>query len=163
VIASEVLRVRLVAYTDPLVLPMLAELSDEYSARYGEGHGFPDLLAEQRRGAAEFGRADGGVVLLVDPDGPVAGGAFRRHDPVTAELKRIWTASPYRRHGLASRTLAALEREIAARHYRRIRLTTGHRQPEAVGLYRATGYVPQFDDSLPPERIGKHAFVKELR
>ena len=40
-IASEVLRVRLVAYTDPLVLPMLAELSDEYSARYGEGHGFP--------------------------------------------------------------------------------------------------------------------------
>ena len=51
-IASEVLRVRLVAYTDPLVLPMLAELSDEYSARYGEGHGFPDLLAEPRRGAA---------------------------------------------------------------------------------------------------------------
>jgi len=136
VIASEVLRVRLVAYTDPLVLPMLAELSDEYSARYGAGHGFPDLLAEQRRGAAEFGRADGGVVLLVDPDGPVAGGAFRRHDPVTAELKRIWTAARYRRRGLARHTLAALEREIAARGYRRIFLTTGPRQPEAVGLYR---------------------------
>jgi hypothetical protein len=67
VIASEVLRVRLVAYTDPLVLPMLAELSDEYSARYGEGHGFPDLLAEPRRGAAEFGRADGGSASTPSP------------------------------------------------------------------------------------------------
>ena len=161
-IASEVLRVRLVAYTDPLVLPMLAELSDEYSARYGAGHGFPDLLAEQRLGAAEFGRADGGVVLLVDPDGPVAGGAFRRHDPVTAELKRIWTAARYRRRGLARHTLAALEREIAARGYRRIFLTTGPRQPEAVGLYRAAGYTPGFDASLPAEEVGIHAFTKEL-
>jgi len=162
VTASEVLRVRLVAYTDPLVLPMLAELSDEYSARYGEGHGFPDLLAEQRRGAAEFGPADGGVVLLVDLDGPVAGGAFRRRDPVTAELKRIWTAARYRRRGLARHTLTALEREIAARGYRRIFLTTGPRQPEAVGLYRAAGYTPGFDESLPAEEVGIHAFTKEL-
>jgi GNAT superfamily N-acetyltransferase len=153
---------RLVAYTDPLVLPMLAELSREYSTRYGEGHGFPDLTAEQQRGAAEFGPPDGGVVLLVGPDGPVSGGSFRRHDAVTAELKRIWTASSHRRRGLARHTLDALEREIAARGYRCIHLTTGPRQPEAVGLYRAAGYTPRFDGSLPPERIGKHAFVKDL-
>ena len=153
---------RLVAYTDPLVLPMLVALSHEYSSRYGTGHGFSDLPAEQRRGAVEFGAPDGGVVLLVGPDGPVSGGAFRRHDPVTAELKRIWTASGHRRRGLARHTLAALEREIAARGYRRIHLTTGPRQPEAVGLYRAAGYIPQFDESLPPERVGKHAFGKAL-
>ena len=159
---SPVLHTRLVAYTDPLLLPMLAELSHEYSSRYGDGHGFPDLPAEQRRGAAEFGPPDGGVVLLLGPDGPVSGGAFRRHDPATAELKRIWTAWRYRRRGLARHTLAALEREIVARRYRRIHLTTGPRQPEAVGLYRAADYTPQFDESLPPERIGKHAFTKEL-
>ena len=154
--------VRLVAYTDPLVLPMLAELSHEYFGRYGEGHGFPDLHAEQRRGAAEFGPPDGGVVLLIGPNGPVSGGAFRRHDEVTAELKRIWTASGSRRLGLASHTLAALEQQVAVRGYRRIYLTTGHRQPEAVGLYRAGGYTPRFDQSLPPERIGRHAFTREL-
>lgn len=157
-----VLQARLVAYTDPLVLPLLAELSHEYSIRYGEGHGFPDLRAEQRRGAAEFGPQGGGVVLLLGPDGPVAGGAFRRHDAQTAELKRIWTASRHRRRGLARRTLEALEREIAARRYRRVYLTTGPRQPEAVGLYRAAGYTPLFDPTRPPERIGKHAFTKDL-
>jgi len=163
VTTSWVLRARLVAYTDPLVLPMLAELSAEYSSRYGEGHGFPDLRAEQRRGAAEFGPPDGGVVLLIGPDGPVSGGAFRRLDAATAELKRIWTAARHRRRGLARQTLSELEREIAARDYRRIYLTTGPRQPEAVGLYRATGYTPRFDESLPSERIGKHAFTKELQ
>jgi GNAT superfamily N-acetyltransferase len=153
---------RSVAYTDPAVLPMLAELSHEYASRYGEGHGFPDLRAEQLRGAAEFGPPDGGVVLLLGPDGPVAGGAFRRYDAATAELKRIWTASGHRRRGLARQVLAALEEEIALRGYRRIRLTTGPRQPEAVALYRAAGYTPRFDASLPPERVGVHPFDKEL-
>ena len=159
---ASVLHTRLVAYTDPLLLPMLAELTHEYSSRYGAGHGFADVPAEQRRGAAEFGPPDGGVVLLVGPDGPVSGGAFRRHEGVTAELKRIWTAAGHRRRGLARHVLAALEEEIAARGYRRIHLTTGPRQPEAVRLYRAAGYTPLFDASLPPERIGKHAFRKDL-
>jgi GNAT superfamily N-acetyltransferase len=162
VAAPSVLPALLVPYTDLLALPMLAELSHEYSTRYGPGHGFADLAAEQRRGAAEFGRPDGGVVLLVGPDGPVSGGAFRRHDAVTAELKRIWTASGARRRGLARHTLAALEREIVARGYHRIFLTIGPRQPEAVGLYHAAGYTPRFDGSLPPERIGRHAFSKEV-
>jgi GNAT superfamily N-acetyltransferase len=162
VTASHVLHVRLLAYTDPLVRPMLAELSDEYSSRYGEGHGFPDLLAEQKRGAAEFGPPDGGVVLLIGPDGPISGGAFRRHDPETAELKRIWTAATRRRAGVARRTLAELEPAIAALGYRRIFLTTGWRQPEAVRLYLAAGYRPLIDLSLPSERVGKHAFEKEL-
>jgi ribosomal protein S18 acetylase RimI-like enzyme len=123
-----------------------------------------DLLTRValRRGAAEFGPPDGGVVVLVDGDGPVAGAAFRRRDPVTAELKRIWTAARYRRRGLARQVLGALEREIAARDYGRIFLTTGPRQPEAVGLYRTAGYTPGFDESLPAEEVGIHAFTKEL-
>jgi GNAT superfamily N-acetyltransferase len=159
---SPELRVHLVAYTDPLVRPMLAELSHEYSSRYGADHGFPDLPAEQRANAAEFGPPYGGVVLLLGPDGPVSGGAFRRLDTRTAELKRIWTATTHRRLGLARRTLTSLEREIAALGYRRIQLTTGPRQPEAVALYRAAGYTPEYDESLPPELVGRHAFTKWL-
>jgi GNAT superfamily N-acetyltransferase len=159
--SAPALDVRLVAYTDPLVLPLLAELDHEYSTRYG--HSLGDLHEEMQRGAREFGAPDGGLLLLLDDGEPVAGGAFRRLDEHTAELKRIWTHSAHRRRGLARRVLAALEREIAARGYRRIHLTTGPRQPEAQGLYLAAGYTPLYDPGLPPERIGPHPFEKELR
>jgi GNAT superfamily N-acetyltransferase len=154
------LDVRLVPYTDPLVLPLLADLDREYSRRYG--HTLGDLRQEALRGAAEFGPPDGGLLLLLGDGEPVAGGAFRRLDTHTAELKRIWTHSAHRRRGFARRVLAELEREIAARGYRRIHLTTGPRQPEAKGLYLATGYTPLYDPDLPPERIGPHPFEKEL-
>jgi GNAT superfamily N-acetyltransferase len=159
--SAPALDVRLVAYTDPLVLPLLAELDREYSTRYG--HTLGDLREEMLRGAAEFGPPDGGLLLLLDGGEAVAGGAFRRLDERTAELKRIWTDSAHRRRGLARRVLAELEREISARGYRRIYLTTGPRQPEAKGLYLATGYTPLYDPALPPERIGPHPFEKELR
>ena len=71
---------------------------------------------------------------------PVTGGAFRRFDSNTAELKRIWTDSRDRRQGHAKALLAALEAEIAVRGYRRIYLMTADRQPEAEGLYLSSGY-----------------------
>ncbi|MDT7711256.1 MAG: hypothetical protein QOG20_6863 [Pseudonocardiales bacterium] len=148
---------RLVAYTDPLVVPMLTELDHEYWTRYR--HSLGDIAEEMTRGAA-FGPPDGGVVLLLEDGGPVAGGAFRRHDERTAELKRIWTHSAHRRRGLARRVLDELEREIRARGYRRIYLTTGPRQPEAMALYLATGYRPLYDPALDPEVIGPHPFEK---
>jgi GNAT superfamily N-acetyltransferase len=152
--------VRQVAYTDPLVVPMLTELDHEYSARYG--HTLGDIAGEMRRRWAEFGPPDGGLLLLLADGEPVAGGAFRRYDERTAELKRIWTHSAHRRRGLARRVLMELENTIAARGYQRIYLTTGPRQPEAVGLYLATGYTPLYDPDLAPEQIGKHPFEKEL-
>jgi ribosomal protein S18 acetylase RimI-like enzyme len=75
---------------------------------------------------------------------PVTGGAFRRFGVVdgteTAELKRIWTDSRYRRRGYGRILLAELEARIASRGYRRVYLTTGDRQPEAEALYTAAGY-----------------------
>jgi GNAT superfamily N-acetyltransferase len=159
--SAPALDVRMVPYTDPLVRPLLAELDREYTTRYG--HTLGDLAAEARRGAAEFGPPDGALLLLLLDGVPVAGGAFRRHaDPGTAELKRIWTDSAHRRRGLAHRVLAELEREIGARGYSRIYLTTGPRQPEARALYLAAGYTPLFDTALAPELVGKHAFEKHL-
>jgi GNAT superfamily N-acetyltransferase len=67
---------------------------------------------------------------------PVTGGAFRRFGVVdgteTAELKRIWTDSRYRRRGYGRILLAELEARIASLGYRRVYLTTGDRQPEAA-------------------------------
>ncbi|MEU1799838.1 GNAT family N-acetyltransferase [Streptomyces sp. NPDC019937] len=144
---------------DPRVAPLLRELGDEYSTRYGK-----DAHAELARYPdEEFTPAHGGVLLLLLEHGePVAGGAFRRYDGTTAELKRIWTHSAHRRRGLARRVVAELERTAAARGYRRVYLTTGPRQPEARGLYLATGYTPLFDTGADPETIGPLPFEKHL-
>lgn len=148
-----------VPVSDPRVRPLLRELGDEYSTRYGK-----DAHAEMARYPdEEFTAPYGGVLLLLLEDGdPVAGGAFRRYDEQTAELKRIWTHSTHRRRGLARQVIAELEREAGARGYRRVYLTTGPRQPEARGLYLATGYTPLFDTGSDPESIGPLPFEKHL-
>ncbi|KUJ38022.1 putative N-acetyltransferase YsnE [Streptomyces sp. MBT84] len=148
-----------VPVSDPRVRPLLHELGEEYSTRYGK-----DAHAELARYPdEEFTAPYGGVLLLLLERGqPVAGGAFRRYDADTAELKRIWTHSAHRRRGLARRVVAELEHEAGVRGYRRIRLTTGPRQPEARGLYLATGYTPLFDIGADPETIGPLPFEKHL-
>jgi GNAT superfamily N-acetyltransferase len=125
-------------YDDPLAQPLLAELALEYAQRYG---GTPDThLTWLPVPADELAAPDGGLLIGVVDGVPVTGGAFRRFDADTAELKRIWTDSAHRRRGYARALLTALEGETAARGYRRLYLITGNRQPEAEALYDATGY-----------------------
>lgn len=133
------LRFVTVGQRDPLAEPLMAELAVEYATRYG---GTPEGVGKWLRGhpAAEFEAPEGGMLIGVVDDRPVTGGAFRRFDDQTAELKRIWTDSGHRRRGLARALLGELEAEIIVRGYRRIYLTTGDRQPEAEALYLATGY-----------------------
>jgi GNAT superfamily N-acetyltransferase len=147
---------------DPLAEPLLAELTVEYATRYGAT---TERVGTWLRGypAEEFAAPGGGMLVGLLDDAPVTGGAFRRFDAETAELKRIWTDSRFRRRGLAKSLLAALESEIAARGYRRVYLTTGDRQPEAEALYLATGY-HRLTDPLPAEgEVYPMAFLKELQ
>ncbi|MFC9994716.1 GNAT family N-acetyltransferase [Nocardia sp. NPDC127526] len=143
---------------DPLAAPLLAELAIEYSGRYGgtPGEVHADLVGYP---ASRFAPPDGDLLVVVESGEPVAGGAFQRYDAETAELKRIWTASAHRRKGLGRLVLEELEAEIARRGYRRIYLTTGPRQPEAVALYAAAGYTPLPRDIDSP--VGSlHPFEK---
>jgi GNAT superfamily N-acetyltransferase len=147
--------------TDPLAGPLLAELAIEYTTRYGgdatQKHG--ELLEYL---AQEFEPPVGALIVATSNGVLVAGGAFRRYDPTTAELKRIWTASAHRRRGYGKLVVAELERIALQREYTRIYLETGWRQPEAVALYLAAGYTPLFDRSLRSEEIGRHPFAKLL-
>ncbi|AJT42861.1 acetyltransferase [Psychromicrobium lacuslunae] len=144
-----------------LIQPLLAELAIEYSSRYGQSRRevHQELLNYP---AAEFSPPDGDFLVLLEAGQPVAGGAFRRYDRETAELKRIWTHSEHRRRGLAVRVLAELEAEADRRGYQQIYLTTGPRQPEAKALYLAAGYRAEFDLQADPESIGPLPFRKEL-
>jgi GNAT superfamily N-acetyltransferase len=133
------LRVVPVSQDDPLAAPLLAELAAEYASRYG-GTPHAHLAALRNYPAAEFAPPGGGLLIGLLDGAPVTGGAFRKFDDSTAELKRVWTDSAHRRRGLAKALLERLEAEIAARGYRRIYLMTGDRQPEAERLYESSGY-----------------------
>ena len=113
--------------------------------------------------ADDFTAPDGALLIGLIDGLPVTGGGFRRFDATRAELKRMWTDSRYRRRGYAKAVLAELEREIAARGYRRIYLTTGDRQPEAEALYLSSGYT-RLAGPLPTEgEAYPVAFEKALR
>jgi ribosomal protein S18 acetylase RimI-like enzyme len=153
-----------VGQDDPLAEPLLAELAVEYSTRYGGTvEGVRGWLRQHP--AEEFAAPHGGLMIGLVDGMPVTGGAFQRFDADTAELKRIWTSSRHRQRGLARALLAELEAEIARRGYRRVYLTTGHRQPEAEALYTSAGYT-RLVEPLPAEGDGTVfpiAFEKALR
>jgi ribosomal protein S18 acetylase RimI-like enzyme len=151
-----------VGQDDPLAEPLLAELAFEYATRYGATE---DAVSAWLRGypADEFAAPGGGLLIGLLNGQPVTGGAFRRFDDSTAELKRIWTDSRHRRRGHARALLVELEAEIAARGYRAVYLTTGDRQPEAEALYLSSGY-ERLAEPLPADGdVFPIAFAKALR
>ncbi|WP_432562248.1 GNAT family N-acetyltransferase [Kineococcus sp. SYSU DK003] len=153
--------VRVVGTGHELARPLFEDLAEEYGTRYG---GTPEQIRSEleRYPAVEFEEPHGVLLLLLEDGVAVAGGAYRRYDDTTAELKRIWTHPEHRRRGLARRVLAELERRAVSAGYARLYLTTGPRQPEAKHLYLTTGYRPLFDVSVDPETIGPLAFEKHL-
>jgi GNAT superfamily N-acetyltransferase len=65
----------------------------------------------------------------------------RRIDAETAEIKRMYVAPTSRGKRIGRRILLALERVAERLGASRIVLETGQRQPEALALYRRSGYV----------------------
>ncbi|MCU1446224.1 GNAT family N-acetyltransferase [Cryobacterium sp.] len=151
-----------VSADDPLAEPLLTELAQEYDSRYGSFFGESASVEIRRYPVEAFAAPHGAFVLLLRGGTPIAGGAFKRFDEHTSELKRIWTAATHRRQGLARLVVAELEHESRRRGYDRVFLTTGPRQPEAKNLYLRTGYTPLFDPALSPEEVIIHAFAKSL-
>lgn len=92
------------------------------------------------------------VFLVARFDGEALGSiAFRSLAPDHAEMKRMFVRADARGRGLGRRLLEALEDVARSRHITRISLETGIRQPEAIGLYRASGYreCPPFGGYAP--------------
>ncbi|GAA1914307.1 GNAT family N-acetyltransferase [Streptomyces sodiiphilus] len=139
----------------------------EYAVRYGSEGDVTPLAPEM------FDPPRGLFLMVYDPQGrPVATGGWRSQEdaeegysPGDAEIKRMFVVEEARGLGLARRILARLE--DTAREAGRVRmvLETGTKQPEAMQLYRSSGYV-----LLPEERKfgvyrcepGSRCFVKPL-
>jgi len=125
---------RQVRLSDEEAAPLLDGLSQEYDARYGAN------VEMTRASTDEFDPPSGLFLVLMDGPLTVCGGGFRRHDQATCEVKRMWTHPDYRRRGLATRVLGALEHAAREAGYSRLILETGPNQPEAETLYVNRGY-----------------------
>jgi GNAT superfamily N-acetyltransferase len=107
----------------------------EIDARYG---GEPGAGAPPR--PEEFAPPDG-AFLLARVDGRPAGcGGLCRQDDEVAEIRRMYVVPEARGRGLGREILTGLMEAARDLGYRRVRLETGNRQHEAMGLYRAAGF-----------------------
>ncbi|WP_312226690.1 GNAT family N-acetyltransferase [Pseudescherichia sp.] len=143
----------------PELQPIIEGLFGEYAARYGD-YFSKDAEVELN----EWYLPPQGLFLVLERDGEIiATGAYKPFDEQTAEIKRIWTQRNLRQQGLAGRMMQALEQRASLAGYRRIFLTTGFRQPEAVKLYLSLGYEAHFDLHRNPEEYSLPPYDGRLR
>lgn len=127
-------------YDDPDALKLIAEVQQVYVVRYGD----VDVTPVD---ADEFAPPNGVFLIGYDADTPVACGGWRALDgsepglrETDAEMKRLYVVPSARGNGHARRMLTMLEHTAATAGRRRMVLTTGTEQPEAIALYRSVGY-----------------------
>lgn len=123
----------------PLARMLFKELEEDLHARYP---------ATSARGLAEAAGAQVGTVFLVawHSEEPIGCAALVDLGGGAAELKRMFVRTRFRNQGIARQLLLAIEERARELAYTEIRLETGTRQPEAVGLYESSGYtaIPRF-------------------
>lgn len=90
------------------------------------------------------------VIVVYVGDIPAGCGAVKKYSDDTMEVKRMFTLPQYRSRGIASLVLAELERWALELGYSKCILETGKRQPEAIALYKKSGYkiIPNYDQYI---------------
>ncbi|HET9140800.1 GNAT family N-acetyltransferase [Actinophytocola sp.] len=147
------MEIRVVSYDHPDAVLLIDEVQQEYVVRYGGPDG---TLVDPAEFAPPLG-----LFLIGYLDGvPVTCGGWRAHDDGVVELKRMYVAPAVRGRGLARAMLAELELTAKQAGNVRLVLETGQAQPEAIALYRSSGYtdVPKFGyykDSEASIHLGK--------
>jgi putative acetyltransferase len=114
-------------------------LDTELNARYGKAqaaydqHNVIDLIKT--------------ALVGYEDELPVACGCFKKIDDTTVEIKRMFVAPRYRRHGFSSQILGELEAWAMELGFSDARLETGKGQPEAIALYGKMGYavIPNYE------------------
>ena len=80
------------------------------------------------------------VVIAYEDDQPVGCGAIKEYAPNTMEIKRMYTSPASRGNGIATKVLTELENWAAEMSFEKCILETGKKQPEAIALYKKSGY-----------------------
>jgi GNAT superfamily N-acetyltransferase len=101
-----------------------------------------ELVGDIQNRYAEVNRPENMTALAVvyEAGEPIACGAWKRIDGITAELKRLYVLPEYRRRGAAGSLIAALEADAAAAGIRRMILETAVDTADSHRLYLSAGY-----------------------
>lgn len=80
------------------------------------------------------------AILVYDNGKLVGGGAIRRYDDETVELKRVFVHNEYQGQGIGSTLVSLLIEWAAELGYRRMILETGELLAESCAVYRKLGF-----------------------
>jgi len=126
-------------------------------AYYGElARRFPmgfDVTLSRDPDAADMVPPRGSFLLAWSDGLPVGCVALKGDGGELAEVKRLWVAPSARGLGLARRLMTSVEEAAAELGIRVLRLDTNSSLPEAIDLYRKTGWteIPRFNDDPYPD------------
>ena len=153
------LEIRAVPYDSPVARSLTTAALADLAERYG-GNGDDTPVH-----ASEFEPPSGVFLVAYLANRPVGCAGWRSHGDAgeDAELKRMYVAPEARGRGVARRLLAEVER--SAREHGRVRLILecGDRQPEAIALYRSSGYQLIENFGYYRDEPGVLSFGRELR
>jgi putative acetyltransferase len=107
-------------------------LDADLAIRDGEEHAFYDQFNKVT--------AIKHVIVAYDGDTPVGCGAIKHLADDAMEVKRMYVPEDRRGKGIAGEILVALEHWADELGYAKCLLETGTRQPEAIALYKKSGY-----------------------
>ena len=143
-------------FSGPVAAALIKEIQQEYVVRYGGQDETPVSDSEFAPGC------DGAFIVALADGEPVGCVGLRRNDVSMAEIKRMYVRPSHRRQGLGRVLLRAVEERARSLGYTRLVLETGERQPEAIALYAADGYLPLAGFGHYRCQPGSLAFAKDL-
>ncbi|HTN81052.1 MAG TPA: GNAT family N-acetyltransferase [Acidimicrobiales bacterium] len=114
-------------------LSLVAALLDELRSLYGEED-------EDAPAPDDLAPPNGRFYIAMRDREPVGCGGVKHFADGIGEVKRMYVVPAARRTGVARMVLTELEAEARRRGYRELRLETGVKQPEAIGLYQSAGF-----------------------
>lgn len=143
----------LIEEADPRGEPARACLQayyDELARRFATGF---DVALSRDPDAADMIRPRGTFLLAWSEGLPVGCVGLKGDGGDLAEVKRLWVSPSVRGQGLARRLMAAVEDAARELSIGVLRLDTNSALPEAIELYRRTGWVeiPRFNDDPYPD------------
>lgn len=80
------------------------------------------------------------VVVAYSNNKAIGCGAIKEFNTTATEVKRMYVLPDFRGKGIAGKVLAGLEKWAAELGYTHCVLETGKKQPEAIALYKKSGY-----------------------
>jgi DNA-binding MarR family transcriptional regulator len=128
----------------------LGEYYAELARRFEKGF---DVSLSRDPEAKDMIRPRGAFLVAMSDGVPVGCVGLKRNGGEMAEVKRLWVAPSARGFGLARRLMDATEAAARELSIKVLRLDTNRALPEAIALYRKTGWteIERFNDDPYPD------------